>query len=99
MDSFLLSKSYEHFLKGGADPFQRAVDLGSQPLEHRGSRGHRERMARQGSGLVDRTERRDRLHHVPAASVHPYRHPASHDLAERHEVRREPEGFVNRSPT
>ena len=49
--------------------------------------GHRQRMAGQRAGLVDRARGRDEVHQVGPAAVRPDRHPAADDLAQRGEVR------------
>ena len=58
-------------------------------LERREPGGHRDRIAAQRAGLVDRAARRDLLHQVAASAVGADRHAAADDLAERRQVRRD----------
>ena len=58
-------------------------------LQHRQARRHRDRIAAQRAGLVDRAGRRDLLHDLAASAVRADRHAAADDLAERGQVRRD----------
>src|SRR5690606_5053925 len=49
--------------------------------------GHGQRVARQGAGLVDRTQRRDVLHDFTLAAESAHRHAAADDLAEGGQIR------------
>ena len=56
--------------------------------------GHRHRIAGQGARLIDRPQRRDAAHHIPAAAVGRKGHAASDDLSEGGEVRTDPIIFL-----
>ena len=58
-------------------------------VEHRQARRHRNRIARQRAGLIDRSRRRDFFHDVATSAVRADRHAAADDLAERRQVRRD----------
>ena len=67
---------------------QFVMEAGAADQAQRGqARGHRQWIARQGAGLVDRAKRRDVLHDGALAAKAADRHAAADDLAERRQVR------------
>src|SRR3546814_2207966 len=58
-------------------------------FEHRQAGGHRNRVAAERTGLVDRPARCDLLHQFTAAAVGAHRHAAADDLAEGRQVGRD----------
>src|SRR3546814_9720026 len=69
-----------------------ALDVGVEAgrldqFEHRQAGGHRNRVAAERTGLVDRLARCDLLHQFTAAAVGAHRHAAADDLADRKSTR------------
>ena len=75
-------------LEIGGGALELLVGLGAREARQRREAGrHRERVARQRAGLVDRAERCEPLHQVAAPAERGGRHAAADDLAQHRQVR------------
>ena len=78
----------------GAELRHVAIQLRRQLGQRPEPGGHRERIARERAGLVDRTGRRDQLHDIGAAAIGADRQAAADDLAEAGQVRPDAEHLL-----
>ena len=89
-DACLVSGSPETVAQAGAELLQPVVNARFFKLFYCFiAGGHGQRVTREGAGLIDRAERRDRFHDLTSSTVSAHRQAAPDDLTAESEVRRD----------
>ena len=70
------------------------MDFDVQFLQRRDARRHRQRIAAQRAGLINRAQRREQIHDVRAPAERAHRQAAADDFAEARQIRRDAEPFL-----